>query len=49
MACADYQLMPPDEARRRSPWNRETGAADLKYPSFFRSPAGAERGIEPAW
>lgn len=43
MACADYQLMPPDEARRRSPWDHEAKAPDLKFPAV----AGVDYGFSP--
>ena len=43
MACADYELMPPDEARRRSPWSKEAGMYDLKFPAV----AGVDYGFSP--
>jgi hypothetical protein len=42
-AVADYELMSPDEARRRSPWNREASAPDLKFPAV----GGVDYGFSP--
>jgi len=42
-AVADYELMSPAEARRRSPWNRAASAPDLKFPAA----AGVDYGFSP--